>query len=192
MRQTALRVVSSAQSLVFGLSNSRVTMGGLNSFSQHASTGVFGRECTNSSQRNVIDGTPTKAIDTPETSAMFANGVDEPGRAGSRLWHRCCRRLVNAARRRRSRPRSDQAKLPPSKEHRLATGISLQKPTSDAATRGCRRASGVPVLAVPARKGFDGDHASLRFEANRRLRSISDRTPARIRIRGECPRRSVG
>ena len=66
-------------------------------------------EATSSSQRNVVDRTPTEAIDTPETAAMFANGVDEPGRAGSRLWHRNCRRRVKAARSRRSRPRSDQA-----------------------------------------------------------------------------------
>jgi hypothetical protein len=52
---------------------------------------------TNSSQRNVVDRTPTEAIDTPETAAMFANGVDEPGRAGSRLWHRRCHRRRSTA-----------------------------------------------------------------------------------------------
>ena len=58
-----------------------------------------GVESTNSSQRNVVDRTPTEAIDTPETAAMFANGVDEPGRAKGRLWHRRHRQRSTASQR---------------------------------------------------------------------------------------------
>ena len=41
---------------------------------------------------------------------------------------------------------------PPPREHRLATRISLQKPTSDAADWGCRHESDVLLAAVQLRE----------------------------------------
>jgi hypothetical protein len=61
--------------MVFGLSNSRVKMSGLNSFSQPASTGVFGVWRVRTQNEGTSSMVPlTEAVDTAETPAMFADG----------------------------------------------------------------------------------------------------------------------
>ena len=95
-------------------------MGGLNSFSQPASTRAFGlivRTQTEGTSSMVPRRRPLIRQKRRQCSRMGSTSQGEPRVVPGTD----CHRRVNAARRRRSRPRSDQATLPPSKEHRSRT-----------------------------------------------------------------------